>query len=123
MASLVLAACAAIGREPASKKEPVELSVLTPDAGWEFRVREVRETAQEVWIWAELKRRPGPAAQQLTTVTATVALAPDKERKIFVTGKTWHWPNEEPYEFVTRHPDWPADAQAVELDAGETPGE
>lgn len=103
--------------EPA--RETVELQVLTPDAGWEFRVREVRETPQEVWVWADLERRSGPAAQQLTTVSATVDLPAGKPRRVFVTGKTWAWPNDEPYEFVTRAPRWPADATPVAPSPGE----
>jgi hypothetical protein len=119
LSSIVLAACAAIARSPAAKREPVELSLLTPDAGWEFHLREVRETGEEVWVWAELTRRPGPAAQQLTTRTLSVALPEGKPRRIFVTGKTWAWANDEPYEFVAQPPRWPADAVRLEVEATE----
>ncbi len=111
----MLAACAAWGRQPAHPREPVELAVLTPDAGWGFRVREVRETPTEVWIWAELQRRPGPAAQMLSTVRAEVLLPADKPQRVFVSGKTWSWPSDEPYTFIAGAPEWPADAQPVEI--------
>jgi hypothetical protein len=110
LSSIVLAACAAQVGRGEELKERVELSVLTPDAGWEFRVREVRETPTEVWVWAELQRRDGMAAQVITTVTTTVELPANKTRRVFVTGKTWGWENDEPYEFVTEQPPWPSDA-------------
>lgn len=87
--------------------------MLTPDAGWRFRVREVRETPDEVWVWTDLERRDGPAAQQLTTVSTLVDLPSGKERRVFVTGKTWRWENDEPYTFVDRAPHWPDNATPV----------
>jgi hypothetical protein len=111
--SLLLAACAATAKTAEPKRESVELSVLTPDAGWVFRVREVRETDQDVWVWAELQRRPGLAAQQLTTVKASAMVPTGKPRTVFITGKTWRWANEEPYRFVERHPEWPAGSRVV----------
>lgn len=94
-------------------RETVELRVLTPDAGWEIRVREVRETPDAVWVWADLERGDGPAAQQLTTVSTRVDLPAGKERRVFVTGKTWAWENDEPYTFVDRAPNWPKNATPV----------
>lgn len=113
LTSLLLAACAAMADTTEPQRESVELSVLTPDAGWEFRVREVRETDEDVWVWAELHRRPGLAAQQLTTVRARADVPAGKPRTVFVTGKTWRWENQEPYRFVDRRPSWPEGARVV----------
>ena len=110
---MVLVACQSGLHSAEVPRETVELSVLTPDAGWEFRVREVRETPDAVWVWADLERREGPAAQQLTTVATQVDLPPGKARRVFVTGKTWAWENDEPYEFVPRAPKWPDNARPV----------
>jgi hypothetical protein len=79
----------------------VRLAVQTPDAGWRLRIERIIELDRAVWILAQLKREPGPAAQMISTAEAVVPISlPAKALRIFVAGKTWTWRNEEPYEFV-----------------------
>src|SRR5690606_4357049 len=89
LGSTLLMGCHSGLQSAEQPRETVEISILTPDAGWQLRVREVRETADAVWVWADLQRPSGPAAQQLTTVSTRVDLPSGKERQVFVTGKTW----------------------------------
>lgn len=103
--------------------ETVELSVTTPEAGWEFRVRQVWEMPSEVWVWAHLRRPEGPAAQMLSTVEAAVRVPTGKPRKVFVTGKTWKWENDEPYAFVSERPRPPPEAEPVPQPSADAPSD
>ena len=50
------------------------------------------------------------------TPATSVEVPAGKPRRVFVTGKTWAWENDEPYEFVRQPPEWPGDARAVSKD-------
>jgi hypothetical protein len=85
----------------AAEVEPAAIRITVPDAGWQLRVERIYEQPTEIWILVHLERRPGMAAQMITHVEAKLPVAvPAKPQKVFVTGKTWAWKNEEPYEFV-----------------------
>jgi hypothetical protein len=78
-----------------------ELAVMVPDGGWTLGIERILELDSEVWILARVRREPGPAAQTIQPAKTVIPVAlPAKPRRIFVTGKTWAWPNQEPYEFV-----------------------
>ncbi|HVU24981.1 MAG TPA: hypothetical protein VHE13_12720 [Opitutus sp.] len=93
---------------PAETKEAMKqitIAVTVPDAGWQLRIERVLDCADAVWVLAQLHRKPGPAAQVIRTLEAAVPVAvPDKPVRVFVAGKTWAWPNKEPYEFVASLP-------------------
>ncbi len=80
---------------------PTTITVKVPDAGWRLRVERVLELDREVWVLAQLRREPGPAAQMIQRITAEIPVAlPEKRLRVFVAGKSWAWPNDEGYEFV-----------------------
>lgn len=80
---------------------PKTIAVTVPDAGWRLRVERVVELDAEVWVLAQLRREPGPAAQMIQQAKAEIPIAlPEKHLSVFVAGKKWAWPNDEPYEFV-----------------------
>jgi hypothetical protein len=77
------------------------IAVTVPDAGWRLRIERVLERDEEVWVLAQLHRRPGPAAQVIRRLEVAVPVElPPKPMRVFVAGKTWAWPAKEPYEFV-----------------------
>lgn len=77
------------------------IRVTVPDGGWRLRVERVVEVGAEVWVLAELRREPGPAVQMISEIEAAVPVAlPPTKLRVFVDGKTWAWPNKEPYDFV-----------------------
>lgn len=80
---------------------PKTIAVTVPDAGWRLRVERVVELDAEVWVLAQLRREPGPAAQMIQQAKAEVPITlPEKHLRVFVAGKKWAWPNDEAYEFV-----------------------
>ena len=96
-------ACAAGPRErTAAPPAPApEIAVTVPDAAWVLRIERVVAVDHGIWIIARLGRRPGPAAQMISTARAALPVAlPDEPWRVFVAGKTWSWKNPEPYEFV-----------------------
>ena len=111
--SLGLASCADKGTElpsavPATR---VTLGVETPDAGWRLRVERILERADDVWILARLERPPGPAAQVISQAQTILPIVlPNKPFRVFVVGKTWGWPNAEPYEFIVSADEMPRHA-------------
>jgi hypothetical protein len=100
---LALAACGRAEPAPApGVSAALVLAVAAPDAGWRLSIERILESKGEVWILARLWREPGPAAQVIQPARAVVpiTLPADRPRRVFVTGKTWSWENQEPYEFV-----------------------
>ena len=99
-----LASCegaAGAGQIPNSPPMPTAIAVTVPDAGWRLRVERVVAPDAEVWVLAQLRREPGPATQMIQQAKAEIPIAlPEKRLRVFVAGKTWAWPNNEPYEFV-----------------------
>ena len=80
---------------------PEELTIMVPDGGWRFGIERIVELDSEVWILARVRREPGPAAQMIQPAKTVIPVVlPAKSRRVFVVGKTWAWPNQEPYEFV-----------------------
>lgn len=88
-------------KEIPDAEPPAVLSVTVPESGWRLRIERVLERDDEIWILAKLQRSPGASAQMIQQAQAPLPSGlPAKPRKVFVEGKTWHWPNPEPYEFV-----------------------
>lgn len=80
---------------------PKYITVKVPDAGWRLRVEHVVELDAEVWVLAQLRREPGPAAQMIQQARAEIPITlPEKHLRVIVAGKKWAWPNDETYEFV-----------------------
>ncbi len=105
VAGLLLTSCSEVGTPlapsasvPAATKM---IRVTVPDGGWRLRVERVVEVGAEVWVLAQLRREPVPAIQVISEIEAAVPVAvPPTKLRVFVAGKTWAWPNKEPYEFV-----------------------
>lgn len=105
VAGLLLTSCSEVGTPvapsaivPAATKM---IRVTVPDGGWRLRVERVVEVGAEVWVLAQLRREPVPAVQVISEIEAAVPVAvPPTKLRVFVAGKTWAWPNNEPYEFV-----------------------
>ena len=92
---------AANAKETEAAMKQISIAVTVPDAGWQLRIERVLDRGDEVWVLAQLWRKPGPAAQMIRQVKAEAPVAaPDKPVRVFVAGKTWSWANKEPYEFV-----------------------
>lgn len=103
-AGLALTACAGAATSPDSAKTismPTNITVTVPDSGWRLGVERVIELDSEVWVLAQLRREPGPAAQVIQKIAAAIPVTlPEKRLRVFVAGKKWNWRNDEPWEFV-----------------------
>ena len=88
----------------------VSVALKVPDAAWRVSIQEVREVGGEYWVLAHLERSPGAMGiQVITTVRDEVSVqAPAKPVKIFATGKTWKWKNDEDVTFVKDRSEIPA---------------
>jgi len=93
----------------------VELTV--PDATWAIRIDEVRRVGDELWAVSTVSRDPEVmGAQVISTVRASLRLdAPDLPVKHFVMGKSWDWPNPEPYVFISQLAQIQGDLNSGEL--------
>lgn len=104
-AGLVLTSCGEVGAPVAfdavTPAATTRIRVTVSDGGWRLRIERVIEVGAEVWVFAQLRREPGPAVQVISEVEAVIPVAlPEKKLRIFVAGKTWAWQNKEPYDFV-----------------------
>jgi hypothetical protein len=89
------------GSPAAPAVAPGTIRLTVPDTGWQLRVERIYELPNEIWVLAKLEHRPGMSAQMITQVEAKLPiLVSAKPQKVFVTGKTWAWKNEESYVFV-----------------------
>jgi hypothetical protein len=78
----------------------VELTV--PDASWEIAIDQVYRVGDELWVITAVSQNPDIiGAQVISAIEAKLVLdAPDLPEQYFVLGKTWNWPNPEPYRFL-----------------------
>ena len=88
----------------------IPVALRAPDASWRVSIQEVREVGGEYWVLAHLERSPGAMGiQVITTVRDEVSVqAPAKPLKVFATGKTWKWKNDEDMTFVKDRSEIPA---------------
>ena len=88
----------------------IPVALKAPDASWRVSIQEVREVGGEYWVYARLERSPGAMGiQVITTVRDEVSVqAPAKPVKVFATGKTWKWKNDEDVSFLGGRDELPA---------------
>ena len=86
----------------AAEEREVAVTLTVPDAAWEISIDEVHQVNNEIWVISSVSRNPYlMGAQVISVVKASVkCTAADLPVKHFVIGKTWNWPNEEPYTFI-----------------------
>jgi hypothetical protein len=88
-------------RSQAMKPREFRVSLQAPDGGWSVQIQRVAQVGEEIWVLAQLQRSSGMAIQAITEVEDSVsAEAPPLPERVFVSGKTWGWENEQSYEFV-----------------------
>lgn len=92
---LITTACAAGERR-------IAVALTVPDTTWRIAIDEVYRVGDALWVVAAVSQPPDAmGAQVISTVEDTLVLdAPDLPVKVFVLGKTWNWPNQEPYDFI-----------------------
>ena len=92
----------------------ITINCTVPSSGWTLEVDEVRRVGDELWVLSRLTKPEGMALSVISTVKASVSLnAQDLPVKLFMTGKTWNWENDEPITFIKARADI-----ATDLDAG-----
>ena len=95
-------ACCAVVASAEDSSRTITVSITVPDTGWRVKVSEVYQVGDELWAIAVLSRDPAViAAQMISTASDTVSVtAPDLPVKVYLLGKSWRWPNDEPYTFL-----------------------
>ena len=85
-----------------AEEREITVTLTVPDAAWTIAIDEVHEVKDEIWVISTVSRDPDVmGAQVISIVKALVKIAaPDLPVKHFVIGKTWNWPNKEPYTFI-----------------------
>ena len=86
----------------ASNEREIIVTLTVPDAAWEISIDEVHVVNNEIWVISTISRDPDMmGAQVISVVKASIKCASaDGPLKHFIIGKTWNWPNEEPYTFL-----------------------
>ena len=85
-----------------AQESTVSVQLGVPDGGWKIRIVQVYQTSTHLLAVSKLERSPGPAIQVISQVKDSVKVkAPKLPVRHFVLGKTWNWPNKEPYSFLS----------------------
>ncbi len=80
----------------------VSVQLTVPDGGWKIRIVQIYQTSTHLLAVSKLERSPGLAIQVISQVKDSVKVkAPKLPVRHFVLGKTWNWPNKEPYAFLS----------------------
>ena len=80
----------------------VSVQLTVPDGGWKIRIVQVYQTPTHLLALSELKRLRGPAIQVISQAKDSIkVLTPKLPVRHYVLGKTWNWPNKEPYTFLS----------------------
>lgn len=84
-------------------QKTITAEVMTPDGAWVLTIEEIRQVERELWVFAEVERPEGAigALMQSAASDQVSGRFPDVPVKIFVSGKTWTWANEEPVEWLS----------------------
>lgn len=83
------------------KAKNISVSVKVPDGGWKISIDKIYMVQNEFWVVSRLSRKEGMAVQMISTISDSVAAnIKNLPVKHFVLGKTWNWPNKEPYTFL-----------------------
>jgi len=80
----------------------VEMALDAPDSAWDLKIQRVYRVDQRLVAVGALVRKPGIGASVITRVGDAVTVAAPASWPVtyYVTGKTWHWDNAEPYVFL-----------------------
>ena len=80
----------------------VSVQLGVPDGGWKIRIDQVYQTPTHLLAVSKLERNPGLAIQVISQAKDSVQVkAPKLPIRHFVLGKTWNWPNKQPYSFLS----------------------
>ncbi|KAF0096275.1 MAG: hypothetical protein E1N59_242 [Puniceicoccaceae bacterium 5H] len=68
------------------------VELKTPTPAHAVAIQEVWQVGGEVWVWAQVARGEGMAAQVISTSTDRVSLdAPPGEVEYYISGIDWNW--------------------------------
>lgn len=85
-----------------AQQSTVSVQLTVPDGGWKIRIIQVYQTSTHLLSVSKLERHRGPAIQVISQAKDSVKVkAPKLPGRHFVLGKTWNWPNKEPYAFLS----------------------
>ncbi len=80
----------------------VSVQLKVPDGGWKIRIDRVYQTPTYLLAVSTLERSQDLAIQVISQAKDSVKVkAPKLPVRHFVLGKTWNWPNQEPYSFLS----------------------
>ncbi len=85
-----------------ARESTVSVQLTVPDGGWKIRIDRVYQTPTHLLAVSKLERNPSLAIQVISQAKDSVKVkAPKLPVRHFVLGKTWNWPNQEPYSFLS----------------------
>ena len=85
-----------------ARESTVSVQLTVPEGGWKIRIVQVYQTPTHLLSVSKLERSPGLAIQVISQAKDSVKVkAPKLPVRHFVLGKTWNWPNKEPYTFLS----------------------
>jgi len=85
-----------------ARESTVSVQLTVPDGGWKIRIDQVYQTPTHLLAVSKLERSQGLAIQVISQAKDSVKVkAPKLPVRHFVLGKTWNWPNKEPYSFLS----------------------
>jgi hypothetical protein len=85
-----------------ARESTVSVQLTVPDGGWKIRIDQVYQTPTHLLAVSKLERNPGLAIQVISQAKDSVQVkAPKLPIRHFVLGKTWNWPNKQPYSFLS----------------------
>ena len=85
-----------------AQESTVSVQLGVPDGGWKIRIVQVYQTSTHLLAVSKLERSPGLAIQVISQAKDSVKLsAPKLPVRHYILGKTWNWPNKEPFTFFS----------------------
>jgi hypothetical protein len=99
-----------------AQESTVSVQLTVPDGGWKIRIDQVYQTSTHLLAVSKLERSPGLAIQVISQAKASVKIkAPKLPVRHYVLGKTWNWPNKEPYTFLSDPKELPKKVAGAKL--------
>ena len=85
-----------------ARESTVSVQLTVPDGGWKIHIDQVYQTPTHLLAVSMLERSPGPAIQVISQAKESVKVkAPKLPVRHLIMGKTWNWPNKEPFTFLS----------------------
>ena len=85
-----------------ARESTISVQLTVPDGGWKIRIDRVYQTPTHLLAVSKLERNPGLAIQVISQAKDSVKVkAPKLPIRHFVLGKTWNWPNKQPFSFLS----------------------